>query len=191
EEMSTDQTLHSLFGASKLAADVLVQEYGRYFGLRTGCFRGGCLTGPYHSGTELHGFLAYLMQCASTGVPYKVFGYKGKQVRDNIHSSDLISCFFEFYKAPRCGEVYNIGGGRFSHASMLECIALCQEIAGRPVRWTYVAESRVGDHMWWITDTRKASAHFPEWRQRYDVPMILHEIFEQGRDRWIEREATA
>src|SRR5690606_31146 len=133
EDMSIDQTTHSLFGASKVAADVLVQEYGRYFGMKTATFRGGCLTGPNHSGTQLHGFLAYLMKCAVTGTPYTVFGYKGKQVRDNIHSADLIAAFHEFAKAPRSAEVYNIGGGRFSNCSMLEAITLCEELTGRPM----------------------------------------------------------
>src|SRR6185436_11779923 len=130
ESMSIDASIHSLFGASKAAADLLVQEYGRYFGMRTAAFRGGCLTGPNHSGTRLHGFLAYLMKCVCTGQAYTVFGYGGKQVRDNIHSDDLVSAFYEFYRAPRSGEVYNIGGGRLSHCSMLEAIGLCEEIAG-------------------------------------------------------------
>jgi CDP-paratose 2-epimerase len=187
EEMSIDQTTHSVFGASKVSADVFVQEYGRYFGLRTACFRGGCLTGPHHSGTELHGFLAYLMKCAATGTHYSVFGYKGKQVRDNIHSSDLIACFYEFFKAPRCGEVYNIGGGRFSNASVLESIALCEEITGRGLTWDYKEDHRVGDHMWWISDTTKVRHHYPAWTQQYTVPMILREIYEYGRDRWRQK----
>lgn len=184
EDMSIDQTLHSLFGASKVAADVLVQEYGRYFNIKTGCFRGGCLTGPSHSGTELHGFLAYLMQCAATGKPYTIYGYQGKQVRDNIHSVDLIHAFDEFFKAPRCGEVYNIGGGRFSNCSMIEAIALCEEITGRDMQWTYSDQNRVGDHIWWISDTRKFSRHYPHWQQQYDVESILQEIFEENRVRW-------
>jgi CDP-paratose 2-epimerase len=164
--------LHSLFGASKVAADVLVQEYGRYFDMSTGIFRGGCLTGPNHSGTQLHGFLAYLMKCTVTGTPYTVFGYKGKQVRDNIHSADLISAFYEFYKAPRIAEVYNIGGGRFSNCSMLEGIDLCQEIAGRDLNWKYSESNRVGDHIWWVGDLAKFQAHYPGWVQKYDVPGI-------------------
>ncbi len=184
EDMSIDQTLHSLFGASKVAADVLVQEYGSYFGLRTACFRGGCLTGPNHSGTQLHGFLAYLMKCTVTGTPYQVLGYKGKQVRDNIHSADLISCFNEFFKAPRRGEVYNIGGGRRSNCSMTEAIQLCQEIAGRPLSWSYNETNRTGDHIWWISDTGKFKEHYPAWEQKYDIPLILQEIYDANFERW-------
>ena len=184
EDMSIDQTLHSLFGASKVAADVLVQEYGRYFGMKTACFRGGCLTGPNHSGTQLHGFLAYLMKCTVTGTPYTVFGYKGKQVRDNIHSADLIRAFHEFYKAPRSGEVYNIGGGRFSNCSMLEGIDLCEQIAGRKLNWTYSEQNRVGDHIWWIGDNGKFASHYPDWALAYDVPRILREIYEFNVERW-------
>lgn len=176
EDMSIDQTLHSLFGASKVAADVLVQEYGRYFGMQTGCFRGGCLTGPNHSGTELHGFLAYLMKCAITGKPYTVFGYKGKQVRDNIHSADLISMFHHFFQAPRVAEVYNSGGGRFSNCSMLEAIRLCEEMTGRPMQWTYSDTNRVGDHIWYVSDNGRFERHFPTWKLAYDVPGILREI---------------
>jgi CDP-paratose 2-epimerase len=178
EDMSIDQTLHSLFGASKVAADVLVQEFGRYFGIRTACFRGGCLTGPNHAGTELHGFLAYLMKCAATGRPYTVFGYGGKQVRDNIHSADLIRAFYEFYKAPRVGEVYNIGGGRRSNCSMLEAIQLSEEIAGRELDWTYLEANRRGDHIWWISDYGKFARHYPDWRPEYDIAGILQEILD-------------
>ena len=184
EAMSIDQTLHSLFGASKVAADVLVQEYGRYFGMKTVCFRGGCLTGPNHSGTALHGFLAYLMRCTATGLPYTVFGYRGKQVRDNIHSADLIACFHEFFKAPRSAEVYNIGGGRYSNASMLEAVLLCEQIAGRELQQTYKEENRVGDHIWWISDTAKFASHYPEWRQKFDVPGILRAIYDNNVERW-------
>lgn len=184
EDMSIDQTLHSVFGASKVAADVVVQEYGRYFGMRTACFRGGCLTGPNHSGTQLHGFLAYLMKCAATGHPYTIFGYKGKQVRDNIHSADLIAAFHEFAQAPRIGEVYNIGGGRFSNCSMIEAIEICERICERPVNWTYVDQNRVGDHMWWISDNGRFASHYPQWRQQYDVELILREIYEKNADRW-------
>ena len=176
ESMSIDQTKHSLFGASKVAADVLVQEYGRYFGMRTVCFRGGCLTGPAHAGTELHGFLAYLMKCTVTGKPYRVFGYKGKQVRDNIHSHDLVEAFWQFYQAPRQGEVYNLGGSRHSNCSMLEAIELCQQISGRKLDWTYVEDNRIGDHIWWISDVRKFQGHYPGWKYRYDLDGILREI---------------
>ena len=184
ERMSIDQTLHSLFGASKVAADVLVQEYGRYFGMNTACFRGGCLTGPNHSGAQLHGFLAYLMRCTFTGRPYTVFGYQGKQVRDNIHSMDLVSCFYEFFKKPRSGEVYNIGGGRFSNASMMEAIQICEEITARKLNYTYQEHNRIGDHIWWISDTSKFSQHYPAWKQRYDVKAILQQIFEASMERW-------
>jgi len=184
ETMSTDATLHSLFGASKVAADVLVQEYGRYFGMKTGCFRGGCLTGPNHSGTQLHGFLAYLMKCAATGRPYTIFGYKGKQVRDNIHSNDLIKAFHEFYRAPRAGEVYNMGGGRFSNCSMLEAISCCEKIVGRELQTTYAEDNRRGDHTWWVSDVSKFQEHYPEWNLSYDVPAILREIYQYNIEKW-------
>lgn len=184
EDMSVDQCLHSLFGVSKLAADSLVQEYGRYFGLRTACFRGGCLTGPNHSGTQLHGFLAYLMRCAATSTPYTVFGYEAKQVRDNIHSADLVRAFHAFYEAPRVGEVYNIGGGRASNCSMREAIAMCEEITGRAVRWSYDERARQGDHQWYISDLSKLQAHYPGWSVTYDVRTILQEIYDANRSRW-------
>jgi len=176
ESMSVDQTKHSLFGASKLAADLLVQEYGRYFGMKTVCFRGGCLTGPAHAGTELHGFLAYLMKCTVSGTPYRVFGYKGKQVRDNIHSYDLNEAFWEFFKAPRSAEVYNMGGSRHSCCSMLEAIDLCQEISGQTLKWNYLEDNRIGDHIWWVSDVSKFQNHYPRWRYRYDLRAILEEI---------------
>ena len=185
EDMSIDMTLHSLFGASKVAADIVVQEYGRYFDMKTSCFRGGTLTGPNHSAAELHGFLAYVMRCTMTGTPYRVFGYQGKQVRDAIHSSDLINCFERVYRAPRPAEVYNIGGGRFSNCSVLEAIALSEEIAGRKLDWTYVDENRVGDHIWWIGDNGRFEEHYPDWSLVYDVPAILTEIFEANKDRWV------
>ena len=178
ETMSIDHTKHSLFGASKVAADVLVQEYGRYFGMPTACFRGGCLTGPAHAGTELHGFLSYLMKCTVTGRPYRVFGYNGKQVRDNIHSFDLVEAFAAFIKAPRSGEVYNLGGSRHSNCSMLEAIKLCEEISGRKLSWTYEENNRIGDHIWWISDVRRFQAHYPEWKFRYGLREILDEIHE-------------
>ncbi|NTV53384.1 MAG: NAD-dependent epimerase/dehydratase family protein [Candidatus Firestonebacteria bacterium] len=177
EKFSIDQSKHSLFGASKVAADVLVQEYGRYFGMRTACFRGGCLTGPGHSGTQLHGFLSYLMKCAVTGAPYMIFGYKGKQVRDNIHSLDLVNMFWQFFQNPRSGEVYNAGGSRHSNCSMLEAVALCEEITGRKMNITYQETNRIGDHIWWISDVRKFQAHYPEWRYQHDIRSILQEIF--------------
>ncbi|HMO60183.1 MAG TPA: NAD-dependent epimerase/dehydratase family protein [Roseiflexaceae bacterium] len=185
ESMPIDTTLHSLFGASKAAADLLVQEYGRYFGMQTACFRGGCLTGPNHSGTRLHGFLSYLVRCTLTETPYTVFGYKGKQVRDNIHSYDLVRAFDAFYRQPRSGEVYNIGGGRFSNCSMLEAIALSQEITGRELRWRYAENNRVGDHIWWISDISRFQSHYPGWQLTYDVRAIIHEIANVGRERWV------
>ena len=184
EDMSIDDTLHSLFGASKAAADILVQEYGRYFGLRTACFRGGTLTGPHHSAAELHGFLAYVMQCVMTGKPYTVYGYKGKQVRDAIHSQDLINAFEAFFRAPRVAEVYNIGGGRFSNASVLEAIRLSEEIAGQELTWKYEEANRIGDHIWWIGDNGYFASHYPRWELQYDVPRILEEMYEENRERW-------
>ena len=185
EKMSIDNCQHSLFGASKVAADVLVQEYGRYFGMKTGVFRGGCLTGPSHSGTQLHGFLSYLMKCTMTGEHYQVFGYKGKQVRDNIHSYDLVNAFYHFYSAPRVGEVYNIGGSRFSCCSMLEAISLCERIAQKTLHWTYEESNRIGDHIWWISDIRKFRNHYPDWNLTYDVETILTEIFTANSPRWL------
>ena len=187
EDMSIDHTLHSVFGASKVAADVMVQEYGRYFDLRTVCFRGGCLTGPGHSGTQLHGFLAYLMKCAATGTPYTVFGYKGKQVRDNIHSADLIGAFAEFFRSPSCGAVYNIGGGRFSNCSMLEAIAVCEQIVGREMNWTYAEANRSGDHIWWISDVGRFEMDYPGWRLKYNVDDILGEIYQVNAEVWLEK----
>ena len=184
EQMSIDHTLHSLFGASKVAADVLVQEYGRYFGMRTAVLRGGCLTGPKHSGAQLHGFLAYLMRCTVTGQPYTVFGYGGKQVRDNIHSSDFISAIEHIHRSPRAGEVYNMGGGLQSNCSMREAIALCQEIAGRELAHSYTDDNRVGDHIWYVSDLTKFRAHHPAWELRYDVPSILQEIHDHNVERW-------
>ena len=186
ESMSIDRSMHSLFGASKVAADVLVQEYGRYFGMKTACFRGGCLTGPSHSGTQLHGFLAYLMKCAATGQPYTVFGYGGKQVRDNIHSADLVEAFWAFFQNPRAGEVYNIGGGRDCNCSMLEAIELCETISGRKLDWTYSEDNRAGDHIWWISDTRRFRQHYPDWSIRHDVGDILEEIYAANRERWLK-----
>lgn len=184
ENMSIDQSQHSLFGASKLAADILVQEYGRYFGMKTGVFRGGCLTGPQHAGAELHGFLAYMMKCAVAGRTYRIFGYRGKQVRDNIHSSDLVSAFYHFFQSPRPGMVYNIGGSRFSHCSLREAIALCEEITGKRMQTEYIDTPRRGDHIWWVSDVSRFQSHFPTWRLTRTVKDILVEIFEHGRKRW-------
>ncbi len=184
ESMSVDASLHSLFGASKLAADVVVQEYGRYFDMPTVCFRCGCLTGPRHAGTQLHGFLSYLMKCVCVGTPYTVFGYNGKQVRDNIHSADLVAAFLEYFRAPRPGEVYNIGGSRFSHCSMLEAITLCEEISGRPLNWRQNEVSRQGDHIWYVSDTSKFRHHYPGWRQRHDMRSLLQDIYANNIDWW-------
>ncbi|MBS0263910.1 MAG: NAD-dependent epimerase/dehydratase family protein [Planctomycetes bacterium] len=177
ESMSIDQSLHSIFGASKVAADVMVQEYGRYFGLNTGVFRGGCLTGGAHSGTKLHGFLSYLMRCCVEGLPYTVYGYGGKQVRDNIHSSDLVRMFWEFHQNPRPGEVYNAGGARHSHCSMLEAIAMCEARAGRKLDYTYATENRSGDHIWYVSDVSKFRAHYPGWNHQYSLDDIMDEIY--------------
>lgn len=176
ETMSLDMTTHSVFGASKVAADVMVQEYGNYFGMKTVCFRGGCLTGSGHSGAELHGFLAYLVKCGLTGKPYTVFGYKGKQVRDNIHSSDLVNMFWHYIQNPRCGEVYNAGGSRHSNCSMLEAIAMCEDVIGRPFNWSYTEDNRIGDHIWWISDVSKFREHYPEWKYTYSVRDIIEDI---------------
>ena len=179
ESMSIDTTKHSLFGVSKAAADLLVQEYGRYFGMKTVCFRGGCLTGPNHSGTQLHGFLSYLMRCVVEGRPYTVFGYKAKQVRDNIHSHDYVTAVDHFYRDPGIGDVYNIGGGRFCSCSILEAIALCEEIASKRLHWTYVDTPRSGDHVWWISSTRRFAERYPAWHQRFDLRATLEEMLEQ------------
>ena len=183
-QMSIDQTLHSVFGASKVAADVMVQEYGRYFDMPTVAFRGGCLTGPNHAGTQLHGFLSYLMRCTITGQPYTVFGYGGKQVRDNIHSADLVAAFEAFAKTPRAAAVYNLGGGRACNCSMLEAIRMCEDIAGRKLDWTYSEQNRIGDHRWWISDLAPFEADYPDWKLCYGVEDILQEMYEQNLERW-------
>ncbi|NUB05026.1 NAD-dependent epimerase/dehydratase family protein [Azospirillum sp. Vi22] len=184
EAMSIDQTKHSLFGASKVAADVMVQEYGRYFGMKTACFRGGCLTGPGHSGAQLHGFLAYLVKCAVTGTPYRVFGYKGKQVRDNIHSFDLVNAFWHVFQKPRSAEVYNIGGGRHSNCSMAEAITKAEQLTGRPMTWSYDETNRIGDHIWWISDIRRFQEHYPDWSLTRDIDGILAEMHAEMADRF-------
>lgn len=177
ENMSIDNSKHSLFGASKVAADVLAQEYGKYFGMNVGIFRGGCLTGPNHSGTQLHGFLSYLMKCAVTGNHYTIFGYKGKQVRDNIHAYDLINMIYHFYLSPGQGEVYNAGGSRHSNCSMQEAIELCEEITGKKMNYSYAEDNRIGDHIWYISDVSKFKTHYPEWKYQYDLKDILVQIF--------------
>jgi CDP-paratose 2-epimerase len=182
--MSIDRSTHSLFGVSKASADLLVQEYGRYFGLPTVCFRGGCLTGPNHAGAQLHGFLSYLMKCTIAGQPYTVLGYGGRQVRDNIHSADLVEAFLAFHRAPRVAAVYNIGGGRESNCSMLEAIAACERISGRELRWELTDKNRVGDHKWWISDLGEFAADYPGWKLRYDTDAILREIHDANVDQW-------
>lgn len=184
ESMSIDQTLHSVFGASKVAADVMVQEYGKYFGLKTGVFRGGCLTGPNHSGAQLHGFLAYLVKCVATDTPYTIFGYKGKQVRDNIHAHDLVNMFWHFHQNPRAGEVYNAGGGREANISMMEAIAASEKLFNKKANVTYKDESRMGDHIWYISDLSKFKSHYPQWRLEYDMQSTLKDIA----GRWLKPE---
>lgn len=176
ENMSIDHCKHSLFGASKVAADILVQEYGRYFNMNTGVFRGGCLTGPNHSGTQLHGFLSYLVKCAITGDHYTVFGYKGKQVRDNIHSWDLVNMFWHFYQNPKQGVAYNAGGGRHSNCSMTEAIQLSEKITGNTMNYSYSETNRIGDHIWWISDVSKFKADYPDWTWKYDLNDIISQI---------------
>ena len=176
ESMSIDNSKHSLFGASKVAADILVQEYGKYFGLKTGAFRGGCLTGPTHQGAELHGFLAYLVKCAVGGGHYTIFGYKGKQVRDNIHSVDLINAFWNFYEAPRVGEVYNIGGSRHSNISMIEAIEAIADISGHKLNYTLSDNHRIGDHIWYVSDIGKFKEHYPNFSYEYNMDRILKEM---------------
>jgi CDP-paratose 2-epimerase len=184
ETMTIDQSKHSLFGASKVAADVLAQEYGRYFGMKTATFRGGCLTGPAHSGAELHGFLAYLVKCVVTGRPYTIYGYKGKQVRDNIHSYDLVNAFWHFFQQPReGGAVYNMGGSRHSNCSMLEAIRMAEELCGRELNYTLSDEARSGDHIWWISDVRRFRRDYPEWEYRYDMRKIMEEIVAATQER--------
>lgn len=183
EQLSIDHTKHSLFGASKVAADVLVQEYGRYFGMKTGVFRGGCLTGPNHSGAQLHGFLSYLMKCAITENHYTIFGYKGKQVRDNIHSFDLVNMFWHFYQNPRPGEVYNAGGGRYANCSMIEAIKLCEEISGNKMQYSYSEDNRIGDHIWYVSDLSKFKSHYPDWNWTFDLTSTLSQIHDSMLER--------
>lgn len=184
ESMSIDTSTHSLFGVSKTAADLLVQEYGRYFGMKTVCFRAGCLTGPNHAGAMLHGFLAYLMKCVCTGAPYTVFGYQGKQVRDNLHSADLVAAFDAVAAAPPIGEVYNIGGSRACHCSMLEAIEMAEDIAGRTLRATVDPRPRTGDHIWYVSDVAKFQRHYPAWQPRAGVRRLLEEMYESNVSRW-------
>lgn len=182
ETMSLDDTTHSIFGVSKTAADLMVQEYGRYFGLKTGIFRGGCLTGPAHSSAQLHGFLAYLVSAAVQGLEYTIFGYKGKQVRDNIHSYDVINAFYNFYLNPRSGEVYNIGGSRHSNISVLEAIEKIENILSKKVKFKYNSKNRIGDHIWYISDVSKFKKHYPKWNYSYDSDKILEELCKFARE---------
>ena len=178
ETMSIDNATHSIFGASKVAADIMTQEYGKYFGMKTGVFRAGCLTGPFHSGVKLHGFLSYLVKCAVSNITYTINGYKGKQVRDNLHSFDLVNCFWEFYKKPRNGEVYNIGGGRYSNCSIIEALNLFEELTKINVKRKILKSPRVGDHIWYISDISKFKKHYPKWKQKYNTKKIIEELIE-------------
>jgi len=180
ESMGIDQSKHSIFGASKVAADIMVQEYGRYFGLKTAIFRGGCLTGSAHSGAKLHGFLAYLIKCIARDEKYTIYGYKGKQVRDNIHSFDLVNTFYHFYKKPRKGETYNIGGSRHSNTSMLEAIEKIEQILNKKAKIEYDDENRSGDHLWYISDVSKFKSHYPDWDYTYDNDKIIEELCRYG-----------
>jgi CDP-paratose 2-epimerase len=185
ETMSIDNSKHSVFGASKVAADVMVQEYGRYFGLKSSVFRGGCLTGPAHSGAELHGFLAYLVKCVVYGKEYRIFGYKGKQVRDNIHSYDLVNAFWHYFQNPKAAQVYNIGGSRFSNCSMLEAITFSEKMSGKKLKYQLLDTAREGDHIWWISDVRKFQNDYPEWQYKYDIETILREIVEATEEKYL------
>jgi CDP-paratose 2-epimerase len=190
-EMSIDRCTHSVFGASKAAADIMVQEYGRYFDMPTVCFRGGCLTGPQHAGAQLHGFLAYLMRCTVTGQPYTIFGYKGKQVRDNIHAIDVVRAFHEFAKAPRSAQVYNLGGGRQSNVSMLEAIAKCGEISGRELDYTLSDEARIGDHQWYVSDFSDFERDYPAWGLTFGIDEVLRDIYDINVERWTSEAGSA
>jgi CDP-paratose 2-epimerase len=181
EDCRIDRTMHSLFGASKTAADVMAQEYGRYFGMKVGVFRGGCLTGENHSAVQLHGFLSYLFKVASAGETYSIFGYKGKQVRDQIHSSDVLAAFVEFTRNPRPGEVYNLGGGRQNSASILECIQKIETLLGKKIQYRYVEQARAGDHICYISDLSKLRAHFPNWKIRCSLDQILEKMAQAPR----------
>src|SRR5215475_6136682 len=190
EDMSIDGSLHSIFGVSKVAADVMVQEYGRYFDMRTASFRGGTLTGPAHSAAELHGYLAYLMRCVMEGRTYNLYGYKGKMVRDAIHSHDVLTAFEAFFRNPRSAQVYNLGDGRFSNASHIEAFRIAEQISGHEARINYEDQARVGDHQWSILSMAKFEEHYPGWAMTYDVPAILREIYEANVDKWVPGSAA-
>lgn len=185
ETMSIDASMHSVFGASKTAADVMVQEYGRYFGMKTAVFRGGCLTGENHAGARLHGFLSYVVRCVVSGADYAIYGYKGKQVRDNLHSSDLVNAFYCFFKSPRVGEIYNIGGGRDVNCSVLEAIDLSEKICGKRLNYRIDEVARAGDHRWWISDTSKFRSHYPDWKVTMDLEKIIQAIYSTNVQRWV------
>ena len=181
ESMSIDDCTHSFFGVSKSYADLIVQEYGKNIGLKTACFRAGCITGPNHSGAKLHGFLSFLVKIALTKKEYTLIGYKGKQVRDNIHSLDLVSCFWEFFKKPKFGEVYNTGGGRFSNCSILEALNTVEKIANIKIKKKIIKQNRIGDHIWYISNMKKFKTHFPNWNQKYSTENIIYELIENFR----------
>ncbi len=187
ETMSIDGCLHSLFGASKVAADVLVQEYGRYFNMKTVCFRGGCLTGPAHSGTRLHGFLSYLVRCGIAGITYHIYGYKGKQVRDNIHSYDLVNAFYHFFRDPRIAAVYNMGGSRHSNCSILEAIDHIEELSGKKLAYKYDEKNRIGDHIWYISSVKKFQHDYPGWNYTYDIKRMIKEIYDFQKELPLDR----
>tara|TARA_Y200000002_G_C22403443_1_gene546687 strand:+ start:10 stop:672 length:663 start_codon:yes stop_codon:yes gene_type:complete len=176
ESFSIDNATHSFFGVSKTYADLIVQEYGKNIGLKTVCFRGGCITGPNHSGASLHGFLSYLVKSSLIQKKYNLIGYKGKQVRDNLHSNDLVNCFWEFYKKPRSGEVYNMGGGRYSNCSILEALNIVEDITKIKIKRKILKTPRVGDHIWYISNLNKFKKHYPKWRQKYNTKKIIKEL---------------
>ena len=178
ENFSIDNATHSFFGVSKTYADLIVQEYGKNIGLKTVCFRGGCITGPNHSGASLHGFLSYLVKSSLNQKKYNLIGYKGKQVRDNLHSNDLVSCFWEFFKKPRAGEVYNMGGGRYSNCSITEALDLIEKTANVKIKRKIIKTPRIGDHIWYISDTSKFKKHFPKWKQKYNSKKIIEELID-------------
>ena len=180
ENFSIDDCTHSFFGVSKTYADLIVQEYGKNIGLKTVCFRGGCITGPNHSGAKLHGFLSYLVKLTSDKKRYSIIGYKGKQVRDNLHSSDLVNCFWEFYKQPKKGEVYNIGGGRFSNCSIIEALNEVERQLKIKIKKKFISKNRVGDHIWYITNNNKFKKHYPKWKQKYNTKKIITELIESN-----------
>ena len=180
EKFSIDNCTHSFFGVSKTYADLIVQEYGKNIGLKTVSFRGGCITGPNHSGAKLHGFLSYLVKSSLTKKSYTLIGYKGKQVRDNLHSFDLVNCFWEFYKKPKNGEVYNMGGGRYSNCSVLEALDIVEKLKNINIKKKIIKENRVGDHIWYVSNTKKFKKDYPKWKQKYNTKKIIEELIENN-----------